>query len=91
LIPDVPITELMPMIGQVRGHYADVRLAGAVLLSTSLLAVLLSALGLYGVIAVRRCAAHSRSRDSHGAGREAGRSDRDVSETGTRVASVWVE
>jgi ABC-type lipoprotein release transport system permease subunit len=49
--PDVPITELMPMIGQVRGHYADVRLAGAVLLSTSLLAVLLSALGLYGVIA----------------------------------------
>jgi predicted permease len=49
--PDVPITELMPMIGQVRGHFADVRLAGAVLLSTSLLAVLLSALGLYGVIA----------------------------------------
>ena len=47
---DVPVTEMMPMIEQVRGSYTDVRVASAVLMSSSLLALLLAGLGLYGVI-----------------------------------------
>ncbi len=48
--PEVPVTELMPMIEQVRGQYSDVRVARAVLTSSAALALLLAALGLYGVI-----------------------------------------
>jgi putative ABC transport system permease protein len=48
--PDVPITEAMPLIDQVRGHFTDVRVASAVLNSAGGLALLLAALGLYGVI-----------------------------------------
>jgi putative ABC transport system permease protein len=46
-----PITEAMPVIEQVRGEYASVRLAGAVLSFASGLALFLSAIGLYGVLA----------------------------------------
>jgi predicted permease len=48
--PEVPVTELMPMLDQVRGQYSDVRVASAVLTSSAALALLLAALGLYGVI-----------------------------------------
>jgi predicted permease len=48
---NVPITETMPLIDQVRGEYVDARLAGAVLGVAAGLALLLCAVGLYGVIA----------------------------------------
>ncbi|HEV2689918.1 MAG TPA: ABC transporter permease, partial [Bryobacteraceae bacterium] len=49
--PDVPITETLPMIAQVRGAFTNVRLVRSVLLSAGGLALLLSAIGLYGVLA----------------------------------------
>jgi len=49
--PNVPITEAMPMASQMRGVFASVRLARGVLLSAAGLALLLSAIGLYGVLA----------------------------------------
>jgi predicted permease len=49
--PRVPISEAMPMLVQVRGVYTAVRLAGTVLLCAAGLAVFLSAIGLYGVLA----------------------------------------
>jgi predicted permease len=48
---NVPITETMPLLEQVRGAYTDARLAGAVLACSAALAVVLSAIGLFGVIA----------------------------------------
>jgi len=48
--PQVPITETMPLMDQVRGAYTDTRVAGAVLSCAALLALLLSAMGLYGVV-----------------------------------------
>jgi predicted permease len=47
----VPVTELMTMLDQVRGEFMQARLAAAVLLSASALALVLSAVGLYGLIA----------------------------------------
>lgn len=41
----------MPLLEQVRGAYTDARLAGAVLVCAALLSVLLSAIGLFGVMA----------------------------------------
>lgn len=47
---EVPVTETMPLIEQVRGAYTDARVARAVLGCAALLGLLLSAMGLYGVI-----------------------------------------
>jgi predicted permease len=49
--PNVPITEAMPMIAQVRGVFTNVRMARSVLFSAGGLALLLSGIGLYGVLA----------------------------------------
>jgi len=49
--PQVPVTEQMTMLDQVRGVFMQARLAAAVLLSASVLALVLSAVGLYGVMA----------------------------------------
>ncbi len=49
--PQVPVTEQLTMLDQVRGVYMQARLAAAVLLCASILALILSAVGLYGVIA----------------------------------------
>ena len=49
--PNVPVTETLPLIDQVRGTYVDIRVASAVLTAISTLAILLCAMGLYGVIA----------------------------------------
>ncbi|HXJ03480.1 MAG TPA: ABC transporter permease [Candidatus Acidoferrum sp.] len=48
---NVPITETMPLLEQVRGEYTDARLASAVLACAAVLALVLSAIGLFGVIA----------------------------------------
>jgi putative ABC transport system permease protein len=48
--PEVPVTEAMPLMDQVRGAYTDARVAGAVLSCAALLALVLSAMGLYGVV-----------------------------------------
>ena len=48
---NVPITETLPLIDQVRRAYVDVRVASAALTAVSALAILLCAMGLYGVIA----------------------------------------
>ena len=48
--PEVPVTEAMPLMDQVRGAYIDARVAGAVLSCAALLALMLSAMGLYGVV-----------------------------------------
>ena len=47
----VSVTEAMPLIEQMRGEFADARVAGAVLAFAAALGLLLSAMGLYGVIA----------------------------------------
>jgi predicted permease len=49
--PHVPVTEQVTMLNQVRGVFMQARLAAAVLLCASVLALLLSGVGLYGVIA----------------------------------------
>jgi predicted permease len=48
--PEVPVTEAMPLMDQVRGAYTDARVASAVLSCAALLALILSAMGLYGVV-----------------------------------------
>jgi predicted permease len=48
--PEVPVTEMMPLIDQVRAAYTDARVASAVLTCAAVLALLLSAIGLYSVI-----------------------------------------
>jgi predicted permease len=48
---EVPVTETMPLIDQVRGAYTNVRVASAVLSCAAVLGLLLSAIGLYGVVA----------------------------------------
>ena len=48
--PEVPVTEAMPLMDQVRGAYTDARVASAVLSCAALLALMLSAMGLYGVV-----------------------------------------
>jgi putative ABC transport system permease protein len=48
--PEVPVTETMPLIDQVRGAYTDARVASAVLSCAAALGLLLSAIGLYGVV-----------------------------------------
>jgi putative ABC transport system permease protein len=48
--PDVPVTETMPLMDQVRGAYTDARVASAVLSCAALLALVLSAMGLYGIV-----------------------------------------
>jgi putative ABC transport system permease protein len=52
----VPVTELLTMTEQVTSTFSSIRLARAVLTGTGALALLLSAIGLYGVVAfvVRR-------------------------------------
>jgi predicted permease len=47
---EVPVTETMPLIDQVRGAYTDARVASAVLSCAAVLGLLLSAIGLYGVV-----------------------------------------
>jgi len=47
---NVPVTETMPLLDQVRGAYTNTRVAGAVTACAALLALLVSALGLFGVI-----------------------------------------
>jgi ABC-type antimicrobial peptide transport system permease subunit len=47
----VPVTEAMPLIDQVRGEYVDARVASAVVTSAAAIGLLLSAIGLYGVVA----------------------------------------
>ncbi len=48
--PAVPVTETMPLMDQVRGAYTDARVASTVLSCAALLALILSAMGLYGVV-----------------------------------------
>jgi predicted permease len=48
--PEVPVTETMPLMDQVRGAYTDTRVADAVLSCAALLGLMLSAMGLYGVV-----------------------------------------
>jgi predicted permease len=47
---EVPVTETMALIDQVRGAYTDARVASAVLSCAAVLGLLLSAIGLYGVV-----------------------------------------
>lgn len=49
--PNIPITEAMPMTGQVAGSYSLVDVASRVATASAVVALFLSALGLYGVIA----------------------------------------
>jgi|HubBroStandDraft_3_1064219.scaffolds.fasta_scaffold08695_3 predicted permease len=49
--PRVPVSEVMSMLEQVHGVYTPVRVAGAVLACGAGVALLLAALGLYGVLA----------------------------------------
>ncbi|PYU58959.1 MAG: hypothetical protein DMG55_14760 [Acidobacteria bacterium] len=48
--PEVPVTETMPLMDQVRGAYTDARVASAVLSCAAFLALILSVMGLYGVV-----------------------------------------
>ena len=48
--PEVPITETMPLMDQVRGAYTNARVASALLSCAALLALILTAMGLYGVV-----------------------------------------
>jgi predicted permease len=48
--PEVPVTETMLLMDQVHGAYTDARVAGGVLSCAALLALTLSAMGLYGVV-----------------------------------------
>jgi putative ABC transport system permease protein len=48
--PNVPVTETMALLDQVRGAYTNTRVAGAVVICAAFLALLLSAMGLFGVI-----------------------------------------
>jgi len=48
--PEVPVTEIMPLMDQVRGAFTDTRVASAVLSCAAFLALILSAMGLYGVV-----------------------------------------
>lgn len=48
---NVPITEALPLIDQVRGTYTDLRVASVALTTVSALTVFLCAMGLYGVVA----------------------------------------
>lgn len=48
--PEVPVTETMPVMDQVRGAYTDARVVSAVLSCTAVLALILSAMGLYGIV-----------------------------------------
>jgi putative ABC transport system permease protein len=49
--PAVPVTETMPMESQIAAAYAFVALAARVLIAASVLALLLTGIGLYGVVA----------------------------------------
>jgi putative ABC transport system permease protein len=48
--PEVPVTEAMPLMDQVRGAYTDARVASAVLSCAASLALILTAMGLYGIV-----------------------------------------
>jgi predicted permease len=48
---NVPVTETMPLIEQVRGKYTDARVASAVVTSAAAIGLLLSAIGVFGVVA----------------------------------------
>ena len=48
--PQVPITERSPLLSQVRGEFVDLRVATAVLSCAGVVALFLSALGLYSMI-----------------------------------------
>jgi predicted permease len=49
--PDVPITEDMPMIAQIMNTYQPLRLMSSVVLVSGAIALVLGAIGLYGVLA----------------------------------------
>jgi putative ABC transport system permease protein len=49
--PLVPISETLTLRRQIAASYADVRLGGTVLAATALVALFLTAIGLYGVVA----------------------------------------
>jgi predicted permease len=49
--PNVPVTEVMPLFEQVRGAYTDARVASAVLDCAAAIGLVLSAMGLFAVIA----------------------------------------
>jgi len=49
--PDVPIAEDMPMTEQVNGAYRPVLMASSVLVCSGIIALFLTAIGLYGVLA----------------------------------------
>jgi len=49
--PDVPVTEILPLTYQVRHQFVEARIAAVLLESGAGLALLLCAMGLYGVIA----------------------------------------
>ena len=48
---NIPVTETMPLIEQVRGKYTDARVASAVVTSAAAIGLLLSAIGVFGVVA----------------------------------------
>jgi predicted permease len=48
--PEVPVTETMPLMDQVRGAYTDARVASAVLSCAASLALILTGMGLYGIV-----------------------------------------
>jgi predicted permease len=48
--PNVPVTEVMPLMEQVRGRFTDTRVAALVLSCSAGVALFLSALGLYSVM-----------------------------------------
>jgi putative ABC transport system permease protein len=49
--PAVPMTETLPMMEQINASYADVDVGGHVVFAAAVLALLLSGIGLYGVVA----------------------------------------
>lgn len=51
LDPNMPMTETMPLLAQVRVAHPDARMAGAVLAYAAVLTLVLCAIGLFGVIA----------------------------------------
>ena len=75
--PTLPVTSLKTMRAQIRESLFVERMVAALSAAFGILATLLAALGLYGVMAFAVAAAHPRDRHPHGAGRAAPRRHED--------------